>query len=58
MPLTESEAERLETAARVIHETTHFIVRGNACDRCRARARAVARVLWQTADVEPPPPAA
>ena len=58
MPLTELEQERLETAARVIHETSHLIVRGHACDRCRARARAVARVLWGTADVEPPRPAA
>lgn len=52
MQLTKLEHDRLETAARVLHETSHVIVRGLACDRCRARARAVARVLWGTADVE------
>lgn len=58
MALTELEQQRLETATRVLHETSHLIVRGHACDRCRARARAVARVLWGTTDLEKSPPAA
>lgn len=43
-------AERVETAAQVLHDRRHPLGASHACDRCRADARAVADVLTRTTD--------
>lgn len=40
-----TDAERVETAARVLHDRRHPLGASHACDRCRADARSVADVL-------------
>ena len=58
MDLTELEADRLETAARLLHERAHVVSVGHACDKCRRTATDVARVLWGQVEREGRSPAA
>lgn len=58
MPPNEVGAERLETAAMIVHDRHHVITLGRACDKCRETAELLAQVLIRTDGGEKPPPSA